>query len=137
MHLQVTQNMHGVDTADQICGVYSCLTLLLKWWHHLLFYMLDTIVRNMWIIHSDLSFRFLMEPLTYMAFQLQLAKDLASMWRARKHGYSTFAPYWATVHGPKIKKRVLCKVCGEGTNQACLSCQICICKDSCYWDNHW
>jgi hypothetical protein len=75
MHLQYTQNMKGVDTADQLRGVYSCLPRSHKWWHRLFFYMLDTTVCNMWIVHSDISFRFLQEPLTHLAFQLQLVKD--------------------------------------------------------------
>jgi hypothetical protein len=68
MHLKYTRNMRGMDTADQIRGVYSYLTRSHKWWHRLFFYMLDSTVGNMWIIHSDLSFRFLMEPLIHMAF---------------------------------------------------------------------
>jgi hypothetical protein len=31
MHLQYTRNMRGIDTADQIRGVYSCLTWSHKW----------------------------------------------------------------------------------------------------------
>jgi len=31
MHLQYTKNMRGVDTADQLRGVYSCLTRSHKW----------------------------------------------------------------------------------------------------------
>jgi hypothetical protein len=101
MHLQYTRNMRGVDSTDQLRGVYSCLTQSHKWWHRLFFYMLDTTVVNMWIIHSDLSFRFLTDPLTHMTFQLQLAKELAAKWGGRKHGYSTFAPYEPRAHGPK------------------------------------
>ena len=63
--------------------------------------MLDTIVSNMWIIHSDLNFMVLQELLTHMAFQLQFAKDLESKWGGKKHGYSTFALYRPTAHGPK------------------------------------
>jgi hypothetical protein len=70
MHLQYTQNMRDVDTADQLRGVYSCITQSHKWWHRLFFYMLDTIVTNMWIIHNEVSFRFLEEPMTHMCFQL-------------------------------------------------------------------
>jgi hypothetical protein len=56
MHLQYTWDMRGVDTSDQIRGVYSSLSRSHKWWHRLFFYMLDTIVPIMWMIHSDLSF---------------------------------------------------------------------------------
>ena len=138
MYLQYTRNMHGMDTVDQICSMSSCMTRFHKWWHHIFFYMLDTIVSNMWIIHSDLNFMVLQELLTHMAFQLQFAKDLESKWGGKKHGYSTFALYRPTAHGPKSmgKKQGLCKVCGEWTNQACPRFQVHICKGSCYWDNY-
>jgi hypothetical protein len=63
MYLQYTRNMRGVGTADQLRGAYSSLTRSHKWWHRLFFFMLDTTVSNMWIIHSDLSFRMLLEPI--------------------------------------------------------------------------
>jgi hypothetical protein len=37
MHLQYTWNMRGVDAADQLRGVYLCLTRSHKWWHRLFF----------------------------------------------------------------------------------------------------
>jgi hypothetical protein len=88
MHLQYTKSMREVDAANQLRGVYSCLTRSHKWWHRIFFYMLDTTVCNMWIVHSDISFRFLQEPMTHLNFQLQLAKDLAAKWSGRKQGYS-------------------------------------------------
>jgi hypothetical protein len=86
MHLQYTKNMRGVDAADQLRGTYSCITRSHKWWHRLFSYLLDTIVCNMWIIHSDLKFRFLDNPLTHLSFQLQLANDLSTKWAGRKRG---------------------------------------------------
>jgi hypothetical protein len=107
MHLQYTRNMRGVDTADQLRGVYSYLTRSHKWWHCLFFYMLDTTVYNMWIVHSDVSFRFLHNPITHLSFILLLAKELSKPWAGRKHGYSIFAPHIPAAHGPKSvgKKR--------------------------------
>jgi hypothetical protein len=63
--------------------------------------MLDTTVVNMWIIHCDLSFHFLTDPITHIDVQLQLATALASKWATHKHGFSTFAPDFPTAHGPK------------------------------------
>jgi hypothetical protein len=139
MHFQYTRNMQGVDTADQLRRVYSCLTQSHKWWHHVFFYILDSTVSNMWIIHSDLRFRFLEDPLIHLFFQLQFAKDLAAKWAGRKWGYSIFAPLHLGMHGPKSldKKRGNCQICGAQTNQACLGCQGHIYKGSCYWDIHW
>jgi hypothetical protein len=124
MLLQYTRNMRGVDIADQLRGVYSCLTESHKWWHRVFFYMLDSMVSNMWIIHSDLRFRFLEDPMTHLSFQLQLAKDLAAKWVGRKRGYSIFAPFYPAVHGQKSmgKKRGICRICGARTNQACPGC---------------
>jgi hypothetical protein len=61
-----------------------------------------------------------------MDFQLQLAKELASKWVGRKHGYLSFAPFHPSAHGLKSmgKKRELCRVCGGRTNQACPGCHI-------------
>jgi hypothetical protein len=114
MHLQYTQNMRGVDVVDQLRGIYSCLTRSHKWWHRLFFYMLDNTVCNMWIIHSDLSFRFLIDPLTHQNFQLQLAKNLTARWTGKKHGYSILSPFPRLAHGPKSrgKKRDNCCLCG-------------------------
>ena len=49
MHLQYMWNEHGVDTMDQLYGVYSSLIRSHKWLHQIFFYTLDTIVANMWI----------------------------------------------------------------------------------------
>jgi hypothetical protein len=108
MHLQYTRNMRGVDTADQLRGVYSYLTRSHKWWHRIFFYMLDTTVSNMWIIHSDLSFRFLQEPLTYLAFQLQFAKELAAKWGGEKTWLLNICTIlancaWTEEHGKKTR----------------------------------
>jgi hypothetical protein len=139
LHLQYTRNMQGVDTASQLWGAHSCLTKSHKWWHRVFFFMLDTTICNMWIIHSDLSFRFLHEPMTHLSFQLQLTKALASTWAGRKQGYSTISPYFPTSHGPKSigKKRGHCWFCGARINQACPRCQVHMCKGFYYSDNHW
>jgi hypothetical protein len=109
-----------------------------KWWYCLFFFLLDTIVGNMWIIHSDLSFCFLQDPISHMDFQLQLAKEMASKWAGRKHGYPKFAPFVPAAHGPQSmgKERGFCIVCGQRTNQACPGCHRHICKGACYWSIH-
>jgi hypothetical protein len=131
--------MRGVDTMDQLRDVYSSITRSHKWWHRLFFYMLDTTVCNMWIIHSDLSFRFLEEPMTHLCFQLQRGKELASKWVGRKHGYSIFAPNHPAAHGPKSmgKKRGHCHICKDWTNHACPGCQGHLCNGPCCSDIHW
>jgi hypothetical protein len=134
MHLQYTQNMRGMDKTNQLWGIYSYISWNHKWWHQLFFYMLDTTVTNMWIIHSDFSFRFLEKSMIHMCFQLQLGKQLASKWEGHKYGYSIFAPLYVTAHGPESMEKISgrCRVCKERTNQACLGCQGHICNGPCY-----
>jgi hypothetical protein len=102
------------------------------------YFLLDTIICNMWIVHSDLSFRFLIEPMAHLGFQMQLAKALASKWAQCKHGYSTISLYILAAHGPKSmgKKQAHCRFCGARTNQVCPGCQVHMCKGFCYWDNY-
>jgi hypothetical protein len=139
MHLQYTCNMRGVDTADKLRGIYSTLTRSHKWWHRIYFFMLDTTISNMWIVHSDISFRFLQDPMTHLNFQLQLARDLAKPWSGRNQGYSIFSANVASAHGPKSmgKKRGNCLICGRITNQFYPGCRGHIYKSDCYWDTHW
>lgn len=120
MHLQYTCNMRGVDAIDQLWGTYSCITQSHKWWHRLFSYMLDTTAGNMQIIHSDLRFYFLEEPLTHLSFQLQLENELSFKWARQKHGYYVFSPLVPAAHGPKSmgKKRGICRV--WKTYQSCL-----------------
>jgi hypothetical protein len=66
------------------------------------YFLLDTIICNMWIVHSDLSFRFLIEPMAHLGFQMQLAKALASKWAQCKHGYSTISLYILAAHAKYI-----------------------------------
>lgn len=139
MHLQYTENMRGVDTADQLRGIYTSLSRSHKWWHRLFFYLLDTTVCNAWIIHSDISFRFLEEPLTHLDFQMQLAKDLTAKWGGRTQGFSNRAPLVAAAHGTRSmgSKRANCLICGRRTNQWCPGCYGHVCKGDCYWSSHW
>ena len=89
---------------------------------------------KMWIIHSELSFRYLQEPMTHFSFQLQLTKDLFVEWIGRKYEYLTFSPYIASTHGRKSmrKKHGNCQISGKRTNHASLGCHIHICKGSCF-----
>lgn len=140
MLLQYTQNMRGVDTADQLRGTYSCLTRSHKWWHRIFCYLLDTVVVNSWIIHSDLSFRFVRDPLSHIAFQLKLAQELSAKWGGRKLCFSKFSPLFPGVHGSQGmgKQRKKCRTCGDRTNQMCPGCDgAFICNNPCYWTCHW
>ena len=138
MHLQYTQNMTGIDTADQIQGQYSYLTRSHKQWYRIFFYFLDTTISNAWIVHNDLTFRFCEEPLSHMFFQMCLAKELLAKWTSKTYGSSKFSPSVPAPHGPKSMgtKRGNYIVCGTRTNSACPGCSRHICRGSCYWSSH-
>ena len=55
-----------------------------------IFYMFNTTVCNMWIIHSNLSFRFLQEPLTHMAFNCSLRR----IWHLSGQGGNSHTQYF-------------------------------------------
>ena len=59
----------------------------------------------MWIIHIDLSFQFLTNPIIHLDFQMELAKALSAKWASRKHPYSLFASFLSTTHGPKSMEK--------------------------------
>jgi hypothetical protein len=133
-----------LELGQCICSTHAiCVELILlishKWWHRIYFFMLDTTISNMWIVHSDISFRFLQDPMTHLNFQLQLARDLAKPWSGRNQGYSIFSANVASAHGPKSmgKKRGNCLICGRITNQFYPGCRGHIYKSDCYWDTHW
>jgi hypothetical protein len=54
IHFEYTTYMHGVDVADQLRVSYSCQTRSHKWWHQVLFFLIDTTVVNMYIIYLSL-----------------------------------------------------------------------------------
>jgi hypothetical protein len=46
--------MGGVDTANQLRAYYERDRRVLKWWHRILFSLLETTIVNSWIIYKDL-----------------------------------------------------------------------------------
>jgi hypothetical protein len=54
IHFVYTTYMRGVDVADQLRASYSCQTRSHKWWHRVVFFLIDTIVVNIYIIYLSL-----------------------------------------------------------------------------------
>ena len=66
------ENMDGVDLADQLRGYYSCHLKCMKWWHAILYWILDTAACNAYLVHKEAS----EHPLSHLQFTTRLANDL-------------------------------------------------------------
>ena len=53
VHLEYTTMMRGVDVTNHLRGNYTSQVQSHKWWHRLFFFVLDTTMTNMWIIHKE------------------------------------------------------------------------------------
>jgi hypothetical protein len=51
MHLKYTTHKRGVDVTNHLQAFYSTQNRTHKWWHKVLFVLLDMIVVNMFIIY--------------------------------------------------------------------------------------
>jgi hypothetical protein len=99
MHYQCTTYMREVDVADQLRREYTCQVCTQKWWHRLFFF-LDTIVVNMWKLHSRRSSILETRPLSHKSFQLRLAKVLASYHVRSRKCTSRFNRHEGLLHMP-------------------------------------
>jgi hypothetical protein len=123
MHHQYTRYMRGVDVADQLRGEYSCQVRTQKWWHRLLFFLLDTTVVNMWKLHTQQALILETRPLTHKSFQLRLAKVLASHHLRSRKCTSRFNRYDALLHMPMWSHlRKVCVECHRRCQTYCPSC---------------
>ena len=55
MHVAYLRWMRRVDILDQMRDVYSCQVKSHKWWHWLLFFLLDLTSVNSYIIYKELA----------------------------------------------------------------------------------
>ena len=53
IHILYSLYMKGIDIVEQLQGVYSCQVAIHKWWHKLFFFLLDTIVVNMYLMQKS------------------------------------------------------------------------------------
>jgi hypothetical protein len=85
IHFEYTNCMRGVDVADQLRASYSCQTRSHKWWHRVLFFLIDTTVVNMYIIYLSLLRRQRVpsRPMTHLQFKTQLCHALLQNWPDR------------------------------------------------------
>jgi len=85
-HLEYITYMHGVDVVDQLYGSYSCQMYSHKWWNHLFYFLIDTSVVNMWILHKEFLKRKGCEDesLSHFNFIVELCKALTKKWVNQK-----------------------------------------------------
>jgi hypothetical protein len=78
VHLEYTNNMRGVDIADHIRSNYSCQVRTHKWWHCVIFFLLDLTSINMYVIYLDLWKKHPTgdRPLTHLQFLNEMCKAL-------------------------------------------------------------
>ena len=51
MLVEYTKHMRGVDMADQRRASYSSQTRSHKWWHRVFWFLIDTIIVNMYVMY--------------------------------------------------------------------------------------
>ena len=82
-------HMDGVDVADQLRGYYSCWLKSMKWWHAILFWMLDTAMCNAYIMHKEGLKGQAAPTKSHLQFQTALAHKLLDADAGSKHASSS------------------------------------------------
>ena len=74
--------MGGVDLAGQLASYYRIWLRGLKWWHALLWWLLNQCITQAWIIHREVLHRLgdsNKRPYTHWEFQRKLAEELVKL----------------------------------------------------------
>ena len=82
IHYQET--MRGVDVQDQLRGYYSVQQKDHKWWHRILFHILDTSFVNAYIIYKSHMAHFGKKCLNHVKFNLVVANALMAGYTVRE-----------------------------------------------------
>jgi hypothetical protein len=82
---EYTTDMRGVDVADQLRTSYSCQVKSHKWWHRILFFLLDMTIVNMYVIYLAhvKNSRERRTPMTHLQFKANLCEALLDGWEMR------------------------------------------------------
>jgi len=132
VHLEYTMYMQGVDVADQLRGSYSCQVRSHKWWHHLFYFLIDTTVVNMWILHKEFLARnrHEKESLIHFKFIVALCKALTRNWAGQKASISLVCEDMPHIHCPQ--KSHLCQLCVVYKKRTNFYCVLCSFQWMCY-----
>lgn len=80
IYLEHASFMRGLDTAHHLWGLYSCQICIHKWWHHILYFLGDLTLLNIWVLHCAEHVAACVPLLSHIEFQLGKARLLGSMW---------------------------------------------------------
>jgi hypothetical protein len=125
IHKEYTTYMRGVDVADQLRGSYSCQVRSHKWWHRLFYFLIDTTVVNMWILHKTILKQHdrPKDVLTHFKFIMSLCKSLTKNWGGQKLCVLLLVDDIPRIHCPlKSHLRRRCVLCKKRTNAFCVMC---------------
>jgi hypothetical protein len=76
MHPEYTIHMHSVDVTDQLRASYNTQYRTHKWWHKILFFLLDVTILNMFIIYLAKCKRRSIKPISHLQFKVKLYEAL-------------------------------------------------------------
>lgn len=141
VHKEYTTWIRGVDVANQICTFYSCQVRSHKWWHRLLFFLLDTTVGDCHVVYKELCKKLDKRPPDHITFQEALVKEMCNDWWVRRGSVSMWNLSRPALHMlVRTKKRRLCKCCGEKprARYQCAACGgVFLHMDQCFYKTHY
>ena len=83
MHIEYMTYMRGMDVADQMWGVYEILVQMHKWWYRIFWFLVDTSLVNMFILHINICEELGgLEHLPHLEFHIRVAKALINEWNS-------------------------------------------------------
>ena len=128
VHLEYQQMMRGVDATDQIRGNYSVQLSTHRWWHKILWFVIDQTITNCWILYRDEMEELGLHVLSHVSFQLAIAehlvKDTARIDRRRRKTVSPVnRPGQPACEPEKGRLRRLCVVCRSKQKGFCAGCR--------------
>lgn len=116
-----TQNMNGVDRADQLRSTYSICRKAAKWWKYLFWFMVDVAICNAFILMKESKHHTIKtksgrrRERTQLEFRTQLAHQLlGDYWGKRKRESIPEHQTRGLSHWPtEMDKKRTCKYCAK------------------------
>ena len=137
------KHMRGVDVQDQLRSYYSVQRRDHKWWHKILWHVVDQTFLNSFTLYVTAMKERGLKPLSHLAFNLSVAYALTKMRMVKR----TCMPkakvrnpsglhYSAQWSGHGNRKRRACVVCTKVQQFYCPTCQEAMCLGKCYVKHH-
>lgn len=132
-------HMRGVDLIDQMRRDYTVQYHSRKWWHKLMFFVVDSSLMNAWVLfRSDMQARG-QRIGSRLKFYFTVAKELVTSYMrlprtCTRHNTNPDAVHMSERH-EKLRRK--CRVCGRKQNRYCAACgDIFLCDGPCYKKVH-